>query len=194
LFASRPPFVAEAPAVFNPSSHERPRARPTPTRTFIPDPATSLTSHADSQRRAFFALPPRHFSLLQATPPLTLAPRLASLPAVWRACMHPCSPHARASGFTSSPSLWPAATTSVPAVMIPLCPARFPRFQAFASPTIYAHASNASPSSLLPWPRHRRRHAAIVTVAYFQQSTQVRMLALLAPRRNIRCASSPVCQ
>ena len=31
---------------------------------------------------------------------------LASLPAVWPACMHPCSPHAPAGVFTSSHPLW----------------------------------------------------------------------------------------
>jgi hypothetical protein len=47
----------------------------------------------------------------------------------------------------SGPRALVAAPTSVPGGMIPLCPARFPRSQAFASPAIRALASNASLSS-----------------------------------------------
>jgi hypothetical protein len=63
------------PALRRTSAHARTRARPTPTRTSIPDPATSLTSHEDCQRRALLALPPCRSSLIKAPPPLTLAPK-----------------------------------------------------------------------------------------------------------------------
>ena len=64
------------PALRRTSAHARTRARSTPTRTSIPNPATSLTSHEDCQRRALLALPPCRSSMIQAfSPPLTLAPK-----------------------------------------------------------------------------------------------------------------------
>ena len=53
----------------------------------------------------------------------------------------------------SGPRALVAAPTSVPGGMILLCPARFPRSQAFALPAICALASNASLSSHLALPR-----------------------------------------
>jgi len=88
------------------SAHTCTRARPTPTRTSIPDPATSLTSHEDFQRRVLLAVP---LLIDHSTPTAHFGSQaLASLPVVWPACMHRCSPQAPAGVFTSSHPLWTA--------------------------------------------------------------------------------------
>ena len=82
---------------------------------------------------------------------------LASLPAVWPpACILARPMPLQVSSpprLHSGPRALVAAPTSVPGGMILLCPARFPRSQAFALPAICALASNMSLSSRLSLPR-----------------------------------------
>ena len=97
--------------------------------------------------------------MIQAfSPPLTLAPKhlprsqRSGPPACILARLMPLQVSSPPR-IHSGPRALVAAPTSVPGGMIPLCPARFPRSQAFASPAICALASNASLSSRLALPR-----------------------------------------